>query len=73
MPTVNWYTNAGGSRGTQGLDFYISGEYIPATATITSVKLCVCLSVNSPAGSYTQLYYLRDQTSPYYYFCGGPS
>lgn len=73
MPTVNWYTNAGGSRGAQGLDFYISGESIPATATITSVKLCVCLSVNSPAGSYTQLYYLRDQTSPYYYFCGGSS
>lgn len=73
MPTVNWYTNLGGVTGTQGRNFTISGSYIPDTATITSVKLCVCLAVNPTAGKYTQLYYLRDQTTPYYYFCGGSS
>ena len=71
MASTTWYGSGGGSRGTQGLDFSISGDLIPASATISSIKLTCCISVNSPAGSYTQLYLLRTQD--YQYFIGDSS
>lgn len=71
MATLTWYGDGGGSRGTKGLDVYIGGTQIPSTATISSIKFTVCISVDKPAGTYAQLYYLR--TTDYMYFIGGSS
>lgn len=67
MATITWTGNGNGSRGTQGLDVTLSGTQIPSGAKISSITFTVGLSVNSPAGSYTQLYYLRTADSSYYF------
>lgn len=67
MATITWTGSGSGSRGTQGLDVTLSGTQIPSGATISAITFTVGLSVNSPAGAYTQLYYLRTADSSYYF------
>ena len=59
--TITWSINVGGhsASSTSGRSFTISGTTIPSNAKISNIKLTACLSVASPAGSKTQLYFLK--------------
>lgn len=60
--TATWQKLVGGNKGTKGIDVSVSGGYVPSDAVIKKVTFSVGLSVNSPAGGYTQLYYISDSS-----------
>lgn len=59
--TITWSVNVGGhtASSTSGRNFTISGTSIPSNAKISNIKLTACLSVQSPAGAKTNLYFLK--------------
>lgn len=66
--SATWEKLVGGSKGTKGINVDVSGGYVPSNAIIKKVTFSVGLSVNSPAGGYTQLYYISttDKSTVFY-------
>lgn len=74
MATIQWLngSSGNGSRGTSGLNVTLSGDQIPSNAVVTNVQFSIGLSVASPAGSYTRLYYVAT-TDRSTFFIGNSS
>lgn len=74
MATITWLNNGSGngSRGTSGINITLSGDQIPANAIVTKIQFSVGLSVASPAGSKTRLYYVAT-TDRSKFFIGNSS
>lgn len=74
MATIQWLngSSGNGSRGTSGLNVTLSGNQIPSNAVVTQIQFSIGLSVASPAGGYTRLYYVAT-TDRSKFFIGNSS